>query len=56
MAISKPNLYIKHEGKLSESFLVKERKLEKKRLSESKELVDKIHPEDEEYSAPHEDK
>jgi len=52
MSITKPNIHIKAGGKLQESYTVKKQKLARKRLEESKELADKIHPEAEEYSAP----
>jgi hypothetical protein len=49
-ALSRPNRYAKH-GKLQESYVVKKQKLDRIRLE--KELVNKIHPENEEYSTPH---
>lgn len=49
----RPNIYVENKnGKLQESYLVKKQKTDKKRLFESKELANKIHPENEEYSSP----
>jgi hypothetical protein len=52
-ALHKPNTHIKNVGRLQESYSVKKVKLERKKLAESKELIDRVHPENEEYSAPH---
>lgn len=52
-AINRPNIYVNFEkGKLQESYLVKKQRFDKKKALDSKELVNKIHPENEEYSSP----
>lgn len=52
-AINRPNIHIKNtNGKLQESYIVKKQRLDKKRLLESKELVDRVHSDSEEYTCP----